>query len=128
MRFELAAAYGLGLLLPAAEVARRKTDFSNPAGYLDDFIVAALLLLAARMTTRRHAAGPVLLVLAWAAFCGGMYCSFFGQLAHREATDISGLPGTSIVAVKGALYLVGLIATVQSVRAAVRGNSASAGR
>ena len=123
MRFEVAAAYGVGLLLPAAEVARRKTDFSDPMAYLDDFIVGALLLLAARMTTRRHAAGSVLLVLAWAAFCGGMYYSFFGQLARRGATDVSGLPGTTIVAVKGALYLVGLIAAVQSVRAAVRGSA-----
>ena len=121
MRFEVATAYGVGLLLPAAEVARRKTDFSNPTTYLDDFIVGALLLLAAHMTTRRHAAGAVLLVLAWAAFCGGMYYSFFGQLASRGATDVSGLPGMTIVAVKGALYLVGLIAVVQSVRAAVRG-------
>jgi hypothetical protein len=87
MRFEVAAAYGVGLLLPAAEVARRKTDFSDPMAYLDDFIVGALL---------------------------------FGQLARRGATDVSGLPGTTIVAVKGALYLVGLIAAVQSVRGGAR--------
>jgi hypothetical protein len=119
MRFEVAAAYIVGLLLPVAETVRRRTDFSDIPRYVDDFIIGTLLIIAAWMVTRRRAAGPILLVLAWGAFCGGMYFSFFGQLSHSATRDESGLPASAIIAVKGALYLVGAVAAVQSVRAAV---------
>jgi hypothetical protein len=118
MRLELLAAYAVGLLLPIAEVARRRTDFSNIPAYVDDFLIGGLLLFAAWMTSRRHRAGNVLLAVAWAAFCGGMYYSFFGQLHEMGRTDISGLSNNAVVWVKGILFAIGIVAVIRSARAA----------
>ena len=41
MRFEVAAAYGMGIGLPLLEAMRRKTNFENFHSYVDDFIVLA---------------------------------------------------------------------------------------
>ena len=46
---------------------------------------------------------------------GGFYNSFFGQLASGRPTDVSGLPSGVVIAVKGALYCVGLFALYRSV-------------
>ncbi len=66
-------------------------DFENFHSYIDDFIVGALLLYAAYAVTRHKRSGPVLLVVAWAVLCGGLYGSFFGQLASTETHDVGGL-------------------------------------
>ena len=41
-RFEIAAAYVLGIMLPVLEAARRRTNFENIPAYVDDFIIGAL--------------------------------------------------------------------------------------
>ena len=64
MRFELAAAYAMGIALPLLEVLRRRTNFDTISGYVDDFIAGGLLLYAARAVSRRKPRGPVLLVAA----------------------------------------------------------------
>jgi hypothetical protein len=114
--FEHKAAYVMGVLLPLLEVARRRTDFSTISGYLDDFIAGGLLLLAASLVSRGHPRGPAALVAAWGILCGGLYNSFFGQLESGRATDVSGLPSATVIAVKGALYCVALFALYRSVR------------
>src|SRR3954451_13971599 len=101
LRFETIAAYCLGLVLPIAEVCRRRTAFSNIPNYIDDFIIGALLLIAARLVSIRHRAGPILLAVAWAVFCGGMYYSFSGQLEQHGANDVSGLNNGLVVGIKG---------------------------
>jgi len=120
MRFEIVAAYCVGALLPIAEVLRRRTDVSDLPAYVDDFILGGLLLLAARSASKGRSAGPILVVVAWAVFCGGMYYSFFGQLANAGQDDISGLPNGAVVGIKAGFYVVGLLALVRSVRVAVR--------
>jgi hypothetical protein len=119
-RLELFAAYGIGVLLPVAEIARRRTDFSNVPAYVDDFLIGGLLLVAAWAASRKHPAGNVLLAVAWAVFCGGMYYSFFGQLSRVEGTDISGLSNASVVLVKGILFGVGIVSVIRSAQAVVR--------
>ena len=52
MRFEVGAAYAMGLGLPLLEALRRETNFENFHGYVDDFIAGALLLYAAHAVTR----------------------------------------------------------------------------
>jgi hypothetical protein len=42
--FEVASAYVIGVLLPVSEAARRRTNFDDIPGYIDDFIIGALLL------------------------------------------------------------------------------------
>ena len=108
MRFEVGAAYAMGVGLPLLEALRRKTNFEHIHSYVDDFIAGGLLLYAARAVTRQRANGPVLLVVAWAVLCGGLYGSFFGQLSSDATQDVGGLPNTTVVVIKGVLYAIAL--------------------
>jgi hypothetical protein len=63
-RFEITAAYCLGIALPIFEVCRRRTNFSDIPGYVDDFIIGGLLLFAARSTEQGRPHGRALLVAA----------------------------------------------------------------
>jgi len=123
MRFELVAAYLMGVALPLLEVMRRRTNFDTVAGYVDDFIAGGLLLYAARSTSRGNPSGPVLLVVAWAVLCGGLYSSFFGQLESSSSRDVSGLPNATVTFIKGILYAVALAGLLLSTRAAIRQES-----
>ena len=123
MRFEHAAAYGMGVGLPLLEALRRKTNFETIAGYVDDFIAGALLLWAARAVSRGKPSGPVLLVMAWATLAGGLYGSVFGQLERIAETDVGGLPGATVVAIKGVLYAITLTALVLATRSAIAAQS-----
>jgi hypothetical protein len=119
-RFEIAAAYFLGVALPIFEVCRRRTDFSDIPGYIDDFIIGALLLVAARATVRERPYGRGLLIAAWGILCGGLWGSFFGQLFRTDPHDISGLPNLTVVWLKLLVYCVALVCLVLSVRRAIR--------
>jgi hypothetical protein len=118
MRFELAAAYAMGIALPLLEVLRRRTNFDTITGYVDDFIAGGLLLYAARAVSRGRPNGPLLLAAAWGVLCGGLYPSFFGQLTDPSPLDVSGQARTTVVAVKGVLYAIALVALARSVRSA----------
>ncbi len=119
MRFEVGAAYTMGIGLPLLEVLRRKTNFENFHSYADDFIAGALLLYAAYAVTRHKRSGKVLLVVAWAVLCGGLYGSFFGQLASTETHDVGGLPNMAVVFIKGVLYAIALTGLVLASRSAI---------
>jgi hypothetical protein len=119
MRFELVAAYVMGVALPVLEMLRRRTNFETISGYVDDFIAGGLLLYAARAVSRKKPSGPVLLVAAWAVLCGGLYNSFFYQLESSASHDVSGLANVTVVLVKGVLYAIALAGLALSVRAAV---------
>jgi hypothetical protein len=115
-RFEVVGAYCLGVALPVLEVCRRRADFSDVPGYIDDFIVGALLLFAARSTVRERPYGRTLLAAAWGILCGGLWSSFFGQLYSPAQNDISGLPNVVVVLLKLLIYCVAIICLVLSVR------------
>jgi hypothetical protein len=119
MRFELAAAYAMGIGLPLLEALRRRTNFSTISGYVDDFIAGALLLYAARAVSQGKPSGNVLLVLAWGVLSGGLYNSFFWQLENPAALDVGGLPNNTVVIIKGVLYAITLTGLVLSTRAAI---------
>src|SRR5262245_30497176 len=116
-RFHVTAAYALGVLMPALEIARRRTRFDNVPAYVDDLVIGALLLWGAWASSRRTY-GPSLLVAAWGILCGGMWSSFFGQLHNVATTDVSGLANGTVVAVKGAIYAIALVGLWCSVRSA----------
>jgi hypothetical protein len=119
MRFEVGAAYAMGVGLPLLETLRRKTSFEHLHSYVDDFIAGALLLYAAHAVTRGRRSGPVLLAVAWAVLCGGLYGSFFWQLASGDSHDVGGLPNTTVVVIKGLLYAIALTALFFACRAAI---------
>ncbi len=108
MRFEIGAAYAMGVGLPLLEAMRRKINFEHFHSYVDDFIAGALLLYAAQAVTRERANGPVMLVVAWAVLCGGLYGSFFWQLSSDATQDVGGLANITVVIIKGLLYAIAL--------------------
>jgi hypothetical protein len=119
-RFEVTAAYVLGIALPVLEAARRRTNFDNIPAYIDDFLIGAILLWAARAVSRGRPYGPALLTAAWGLLCGGMWGSFFGQFENKLPTDISGLSNGIVMLIKGCIYVVAIVALVLSVRRAAR--------
>jgi len=125
MRFELVAAYVMGVALPVLEVLRRRTNFETISGYVDDFIAGGLLLYAAQAVSQQKPRGPILLVAAWAVLCGGLYGSFFHQLESSASHDVSGLANMTVVLIKGVLYTVALVALALSVRAVVASKGAA---
>lgn len=129
MRFEVGAAYAMGVVLPLLEALRRRTNFDDLPSYIDDFIAGALLLYAARSATQGRPGGPVLLVVAWAVLCGGLYGSFFGQLSSAATHDVGGLPNGTVVVIKGVLYAIALVGLVFASRSAIarQPRSASSG-
>ena len=115
-RFEVTAAYVLGVALPVLETARRRTSFHPIPAYLDDFVIGAWLLLAARSVTKGKPYGRALLCSAWGALCAGMWGSFFSQLASEDARDVSGLAHGVVLGIKGAIWAVAIVALVLSIR------------
>lgn len=119
MRFEHAAAYAMGVGLPLLETLRRRTNFEHLPSYVDDFIAGGLLLFAARSVSRGERRGPTLLVVAWAILCGGLYGSFFSQVASDASHDVGGLPNATVVAIKGVLYAISIAGLVGAARSAI---------
>ena len=119
MKFEHGAAYVMGVVLPLGEVLRRKTDFSDIHAYLDDFIVGVLLLYAARAVSSGKKSGDVLLCIAWATLCCGLYGSFFWQVVSDEALDVGGFSNQAMILIKGVLYAIALTSLVLSARTAI---------
>jgi len=119
MRFEVRAAYAMGIALPLLETLRRRTNFEPFHSYIDDFIAGALLLYAARAVSRGKQSGPVLLAVAWAVLCGGLYGSFFWQLSSDASQDVGGLPNFTVVIIKGLLYAIALTGLVFASRSAI---------
>ena len=119
-RVEVIAAYALGIALPVLEVCRRRADFSDIPGYIDDFIIGALLLFAARAAANHRPYGAALLAGAWGVLCGGLWSSFFGQLQSTAARDVSGLPHTAVAIVKLVIYVVAIFCFVVSIRRAAK--------
>lgn len=115
MRFEVKAAYVMGVTLPLLETIRRGTNFDNIPAYVDDYLIGAFLLLAARAVASGRPKGQAMLVAAWGVLCGGFYGSFFGQI-YSSAPDVSGLANGLVIVVKGALYLIAIAALICSVR------------
>lgn len=116
LRFEIAAAYCLGVALPVLEVCRRRTNFSDIPGYIDDFIIGGLLVFAARSAARGRIHGRALLVAAWGILCGGLWGSLFGQINNPDPHDISGLPNMVVVILKLLICGVAVTALVLSIR------------
>jgi len=91
MRFEVIAAFVVGVLLPVMETGRRgighwAVEFTT---MFEDYVAGALLLLGAWATVRARSWGATFLLLAWAYFTGLMSSSFWWQLeaALRQTAD-----------------------------------------
>lgn len=125
MRFEVIAAFAIGVLLPVLETARRGISHwaVNFTTMFEDYLAGGLLLVGGWAAYRSKSWGAVFLVLAWAYFSGLMTSSFVGQLEEtlrQTATE----PGNLVVlVVKFLLWSVCVTSLVLSFRTAMRDRS-----
>ena len=122
MRFEIIAAFVIGVLLPVLETARRGIGHwaINFTTMFEDYLGGALLLIGAWAAYRAKSWGAMFLALAWGAISGLMTTSFIAQV---EAT----LRGTAtephnlvVVLVKFLLWTICVVSVVLSFRSALR--------
>lgn len=120
MRFEIAAAFTLGALIPILETSRRGISHwtINFTTMFEDYLAGALLLIGGWAAYRSKSWGPVFLVLAWASFSGLMTSSFLGQLEETLRQIVSEPHNPLVVVVKFLLWSVCIVSLVLSFRTA----------
>jgi hypothetical protein len=125
MRFEIIAAFVIGVLLPLLETARRGISHwaINFTTMFEDYLAGALLLVGGWAAYRSKSWGSVFLVLAWAYFSGLMTSSFVGQLEETLRQNVSEPNNLLVVVVKLLLWSVCVVSLVLSVRTATRRRS-----
>jgi hypothetical protein len=120
MRFEVIAAFIIGILLPLLETGRRgighwAIEFTT---MFEDCLAGLLLLIGAWAAYRERPWGPTFLLLAWASFSGLMSSSFWYQLEEtfrQTATEPNNL---LVVIVKFLLWGTCMLSLVLSYRRA----------
>ena len=118
MRFEVIAAFALGILLPVLETARRglshwTIDFTT---MFEDYLGGALLLIAAWAAYRRRRWATIFLVLAWGAISGVMTISFVSQLEDTIRQTAVEPHNGLVVGVKFLLWATCVTALILSFR------------
>jgi len=120
MRFEVGAAFVIGVLLPVLETCRRGLDhwLVDSTTMLEDYVAGLLLLFAATISVRGKRNALLWLVLAWGAVTGMMTSSFISQLESTlrggELEPRNGL----VLFVKFLLWGTGMLSLVFSSRGA----------
>lgn len=122
MRFEVIAAFAIGVLLPVLETVRRgighwAIDFTT---MFEDYLGGALLLIGAWAAYCRRSWGPTFLVLAWASISGLMTSSFVSQLEDTLRQTADEPHNLVVVIVKFLLWSVAVTSLVLSFRRAQR--------
>jgi hypothetical protein len=118
MRFEVIAAFAIGVLLPVLETARRgishwTVDFTT---MFEDYLAGALLLVGGWAAYRAKSWGAMFLILAWAYFSGLMTSSFVGQLEETLRQTASEPGNLLVLIVKFLLWSVCITSLVLSFR------------
>jgi len=114
VRFEVIAAFAIGILLPVLETCRRGishwgVDFTT---MFEDYVAGALLLVGGWASYRARHWGALFLVLAWAYVTGMMGGSFWYQLEdtiRHIASEPNNLLGVVIKSLLWATCVVSLI-------------------
>ena len=122
MRFEVTAAFALGILLPILETVRRGiTHWAvNFTTMFEDYLGGALLLTGAWAAYRSKSWGALFLALAWGSISGLMTSSFVAQLEatlRQTATEPHNLV---VLIVKFLLWSVCIISLILSFRSAIK--------
>jgi len=123
MRFEIIAAFAIGILLPLLETARRGISHwtINFTTMFEDYFAGVLLLVGGWAAYRSKSWGAVFLVLAWAYFSGLITSSFLGQLEETLRETASEPGNLMVVIVKFLLWSICVVSLVLSFRTATRG-------
>lgn len=122
MRFEIIAAFAIGILLPLLETARRGISHwtINFTTMFEDYFAGILLLVGGWAAYRTKSWGAVFLVLAWAYFSGLITSSFIGQLEETLRGTASEPGNLMVVIVKFLLWSICVVSLVLSFRTATR--------
>lgn len=125
MRFEVIAAFVMGILLPLLETCRRgitywAVDFTT---MFEDYLAGALLLVGAWATYRMRPWGPIFLVLAWGSLSGLLGSSFWGQLEETLRHTASEPHNLLVVLVKFLLWSTCVVSLTLSFRRAINARS-----
>ena len=122
MRFEIIAAFVIGVLLPILETARRGISHwaINFTTMFEDYLAGALLLIGGWAAYRSKSWGTVFLVVAWAYFSGLMTSSFVAQIEETLRQSASEPNNLLVVVVKSLLWSVCVVSLVLSFRTATR--------
>ena len=127
MRFEIVAAFAIGVLLPVLETGRRgiSTWTVNFTTMFEDYLAGALLLVGGWAAYRSKSWGALFLVLAWAYFSGLMTSSFVGQLEEMLRQTVSEPGNLLVLVVKFLLWSVCVTSLVLSFRTVHKGRLAT---
>jgi len=122
MRFEVIAAFVIGVLLPVLETGRRGISHwaINFTTMFEDYLAGALLLVGGWAAYRSKSWGALFLILAWAYFSGLMTSSFVGQLEETLRQTASGPGNMLVLVVKFLLWSICVVSLVLSFRTAIR--------
>lgn len=122
MRFEVIAAFVLGVLVPVLETGRRgifhwSVEFTT---MFEDYVAGALLLIGGWAGYQKRTWGPTFLVLAWGYFSGLMSSSFWWQLEETFRRTSSEPNNLLVVVVKFLLWITCVVSLVLSFRRATQ--------
>ena len=122
MRFEIVAAFAIGVLLPVLETGRRgiSTWTINFTTMFEDYLAGALLLVGGWAAYRSKSWGAAFLVLAWAYFSGQLTSSFMGQLEETLRQTASDPGNLLVLVVKFLLWSVCVTSLVLSFRTVLK--------
>lgn len=114
MRFEVVAAFAIGVLLPLLETCRRGiTHWTvNFTTMFEDYVAGALLLIGGWASYRKRSWGPLFLILAWAYVTGMMGGSFWYQLEDTLRQNPSEPNNLLVVVIKFLLWATGVVSLI----------------
>ncbi len=127
MRFEVGAAFVIGVLLPLLETIRRGFAYwtVNVTTMLEDYVAGGLLLVAGFLAGRARPSASLCLVTAWAYVTGMMTSSFWYQVeAGFRGVDLEPLHAPVLV-FKILLWSTCVVSLVRSFRRAAAGSRPS---
>ena len=129
MRFEVIAAFAIGILLPVLETCRRGISHwgVNFSTMFEDYVAGALLLVGAWASYRKRPWGTLFLVLAWAYVTGMMGGSFWYQLEDTFRGTASESNNLLVVSVKFLLWGTCVASLLLSFRSASHARAGSQG-
>ena len=126
MRFEVAAAFVIGILLPVLETCRRGIGHWSVSvtTMFEDYLAGVLLLIGGWASYRERRWGELFLILAWAYVTGMMGGSFWSQLELTFRHVITESSNLLVVIVKFLLWGTCVVSLVLSFRKAARARDA----